>query len=126
MDAVGQTIASQIRPGDVLLLHGDLGAGKTTLSKSIIHSLTGVDPMLIDSPTFTYVNEYSPNIFHFDLYRLTSEETFYEKGFDEYFSENTICIVEWPERCMRVFPPRSTHIYIEYKNTGRTIRVEAA
>lgn len=124
MDKIGKAIASQLRPGDTLLLHGGLGAGKTTLSKSIIHTLTGIDKTHVNSPTFTYVNEYNA-VYHFDLYRLRNAEEFFRKGLDDYFHEESICLVEWPERCPDALPPNARLLHITLDSAGkRTITLE--
>lgn len=121
----GKKIASQLRPGDVLLIEGALGAGKTTLTKSIIQTLTGIDKEYIDSPTFTYVNEYGNEVYHFDLYRLQNEETFYQLGLDEYFHNRSLCIVEWPERCKTAFPSSAYRLQITpLSEEKRTITLE--
>lgn len=84
----------------IITLEGSLGAGKTTFSKALLKKLGVVEDVL--SPTFTYVNKYigrgDLKIYHFDLYRLQSEEDFVDLGFDEYlYQQNSLVLVEWPE-----------------------------
>src|SRR3989339_1046915 len=103
---VGRTIAKLIRLGDVVCLTGDLGAGKTTLMKGFSQELADISPDEVTSPTFTYLHIYSGSqkIHHFDLYRLSSSTEFLSLGFDEFFSKDTICCVEWPDK----IPPQLT------------------
>lgn len=83
---------------NILLLKGNLGAGKTTFTKSLVKALGSDDN--VDSPTYALVNEYnSPKgkIFHFDLYRVESVEELYDIGIDEYLDSGFLSIIEWPE-----------------------------
>ncbi|MCH2188965.1 tRNA (adenosine(37)-N6)-threonylcarbamoyltransferase complex ATPase subunit type 1 TsaE [Candidatus Gracilibacteria bacterium] len=81
----------------IIFLKGDLGAGKTTLSRSIIQKLVGEEIDVI-SPTYTYYNKYSDNIYHFDLYRLKDYDEFFAIGGEEILDNNTgIVLIEWPE-----------------------------
>lgn len=97
---IGREIAHYLKPGDVVCLTGDLGAGKTTLIKGIVQELSAINPLEVTSPTFTYLHIYSglQKIYHFDLYRLSSPEEFLKSGFHEFLSQNEICCVEWPDK----------------------------
>ncbi len=102
---LGKEIASKLKGGDIVLLYGDLGAGKTTLTKGIA-SYFGIEEVV--SPTFTLMQEYQVNksastqvskFAHIDTYRLENEEDLVEIGAEDYLGdEDTICIVEWPEK----------------------------
>lgn len=96
---LGQRLAAVLRPGDLILLGGDLGAGKTALARSIIRSLVG-DPRLdVPSPSFALVQPYvaaSGPVLHADLYRLTGEDEMEELGLFD--APEAIVLVEWPER----------------------------
>ena len=84
-------------PGDTVFLSGDLGAGKTTLVRSLIGKLSGPET-IVRSPTYTYFSTYAPNIYHFDLYRIEDYETFINIGAEDIFADPTaIRFVEWPE-----------------------------
>lgn len=113
----GRKVGSLLTPGTTLCLHGNLGAGKSQLSKGIISSLMSLLPQEITSPTFTYLNLYegSFNIYHFDCYRLSSLDEFEKLGFEDYLYDKTsISLVEWPEKILSLLPQRSLHIFIEY------------
>ena len=106
MQQFGQRMATHLREGDVVLLHGDLGAGKTTLTQGIAAGLgvTGA----VASPTFTLANEYRGRIplRHVDLYRLRDDEVA-DLGFVEWMDDSaTVTVVEWPERAVNLLPVR--------------------
>lgn len=99
-------IASKLQVGDVIVLSGDLGSGKTKFTEGFL-SYFGLENE-ISSPTFTIVNEYSKNdinIYHFDVYRLEDSSEFYAIGGEEYF-EKGICIIEWGELIEDVLPKK--------------------
>ena len=98
------TIASNLQKGDIIVLSGDLGSGKTKFTQGILKYFNLEDE--ISSPTFTIVNEYHKdeiNIYHFDVYRLEDSDEFYAIGGDEYLN-NGICIIEWGEIIEDILP----------------------
>ncbi len=99
-EEIGKEIGQKLQPNTLLLFYGDLGAGKTTLMKGLVAEVTGLQKDEVNSPTFNYLNIYQgkTSVYHFDLYRLTSEEEFYLRGFDEYLNEGHICCIEWAEK----------------------------
>lgn len=102
----------------IITLEGSLGAGKTTFSKALLKRL-GVQDEVI-SPTFTYVNEYigqnGLRVYHFDLYRLSSEEEFIDLGFNEYlYQENSLVLIEWPEVIYDILKKRVLKLYFDYE-----------
>ena len=108
-------IAKQLNVGDVVLLQGDLGAGKTAFVKGIVKSFGG-KAQEVTSPTFTIVNTYALSkvkIYHFDLYRIENPEELFNIGIEEYLYGDGICFVEWPERAMSLLPEYSKQITIE-------------
>lgn len=119
----GHKLSCKIAPGDVISFSGDLGAGKTTLIKGLISGLTGCTTDLVNSPTFTYLQEYG-NVVHFDLYRLADSSQFSGMGFDEYFSPEHICLIEWPERITSLLPSNSRQVHIEHTQDGRIVAEE--
>ena len=111
----GKELAKKLKPGDVVALIGDLGTGKTTLTKSIAEGL-GITAM-ITSPTFTIVQEYMEGrlpLYHFDVYRIIDLEEMYELGYEEYFFGKGVCVIEWADLIMDIIPEDSIVIRIEY------------
>lgn len=98
----------------VILLYGEMGAGKTTLTKEICKQLGVQDK--ISSPTFSLVNEYVTKhqnlIYHFDFYRMEDEEEAYQIGFDEYLASGSWCLIEWPINVKNLLPLNATSITI--------------
>ena len=88
-------IAEKLKGGEVILLSGDLGAGKTTFTKFLAKHL-GVEE-LVTSPTFTFMKEYKGrlSLYHFDMYRAADEDELYELGLNEYLYMNGVCVIEW-------------------------------
>lgn len=87
--------AEKLKPGDIIALHGDIGVGKTVFVRGIV-SYFG-DETEVTSPTFSIMNIYCGNIYHFDLYRMEDEEEIYEAGLDEYIFGDGISLIEWPD-----------------------------
>ena len=96
--ALGQRLAKRLLPGDVIAYFGDLGAGKTALTRGIAQGLGVTD--LVTSPTYTIVNEYLTGripLFHFDMYRLGSADELFDIGWEDYLARGGVCAVEWSE-----------------------------
>lgn len=111
----GIELAESLMPGDIIAMIGDLGTGKTTLTKYIAKGL-GISEV-ITSPTFTIVNEYRSGrlpLFHFDVYRLEDSAEIFETGIEEYFYMNGVCIVEWADMIAEMLPDTTKCIFIEY------------
>jgi len=105
-EALGATLAARLKPGDVVGLKGDLGAGKTTLARAIIRAAAADPDLIVPSPTFTLVEVYDTprgSYWHFDLYRLDDPQQVYELGWEEALAEG-IVLLEWPERLGRLLP----------------------
>ncbi|MBW7954883.1 tRNA (adenosine(37)-N6)-threonylcarbamoyltransferase complex ATPase subunit type 1 TsaE [Candidatus Gracilibacteria bacterium] len=99
------SIIFNIKPGDIIFLHGDLASGKTTFSKHIINNLLKINKEVI-SPTYTYYNKYLDNIYHFDLYRLSNYQEFFSIGGEEILdNKDNISIIEWPGILKNYFKP---------------------
>ncbi len=102
---LGQQLAPHLHPGMVIWLDGDLGAGKTTLVRAVLRALGHAGP--VKSPTYTLVEVYvvsSIYLYHFDFYRFSEAEEFEDAGLGEYFREDAICLVEWPEKAAGYVP----------------------
>ena len=109
--ALARRLACRLRPGDCLLLEGGIGAGKTHFARAAIQSIL-TEPEEVPSPTFTLTQIYdSPlgEIWHADLYRLSSTAEIHELGLEEAF-DTAVCLVEWPDRLGHPLPPRSVSI----------------
>ncbi len=119
--------AMTLKKGDIVLLDGDLGAGKTVFSKGIVEKLSDGKITAV-SPTFVIVNVYetTPPIFHFDLYRISDESELSAIGAEEYlFSNSGISLIEWPSRASNYFAENVIKIYIEkLSDTKRKIIIE--
>ena len=115
-------LASKLYIGDVVVLTGDLGSGKTKFTEGFLKYFN-LDKE-ISSPTFTIVNEYKNNdikIYHFDVYRLSDSDEFYAIGGEEYFSTG-ICLIEWGEIIKDVLPDNYIHITFEKDSSDENIR----
>lgn len=122
-----KNFAKNLKVGDIIVLSGELGSGKTKFVQGILENFGMANE--ISSPTFTIVNEYnSPaiNIYHFDVYRLEDSDEFYAIGGDEYFSKG-ICIIEWGEMIEDVLPKPYTKITFSKNNDDvnyRELKIE--
>jgi tRNA threonylcarbamoyladenosine biosynthesis protein TsaE len=128
--ALGGSLARGLAPGLTIYLHGDLGVGKTTLTRALLHAAGYAGH--VKSPTYTLAEPYDLivagkplQLIHFDLYRMASPEEFLEAGFREDFNENNICIVEWPERAEKVLPPPDINLFLSVNGQGRDVKLQA-
>lgn len=123
---LGEAFADLVSAGDVLLLEGHIGAGKTHFARALIqHRLAQLGRVEdVPSPTFTLVQIYDaePEIWHADLYRLTHPDEVIELGLDAAF-ETAICLIEWPDRLAGLAPPDALHLQFELANGGASRRV---
>ena len=129
--ALGAALARALAPGLAIYLHGDLGAGKTALTRALLHAAGHAGH--VKSPTYTLSEPYtvrldgqSINVIHFDLYRMGSAEEFLDAGFREDFDGRNIGIVEWPEKAEPVLPPADLNIYLNVAGTGRDVELQAS
>lgn len=103
---------------NIALFYGEMGAGKTTLIKEILKELKVTDN--VSSPTFSLVNEYqtknNKKIYHFDFYRINTEEEALDIGIEEYFYSNNLCLIEWPDKIENLLPLDADKIFIQSIN----------
>lgn len=122
---LGREIAKKLPMRAVVLLIGNLGAGKTTLAKGIAAGLNAAAPEDVSSPTFTLIHEYSPRLYHIDLYRLDREEQVATLGLDEIFDREAVVLIEWGERFPRLLPRERIEIRLTAAgDEQRTIEVK--
>lgn len=124
-EALGETIGALLKAGDVLALDGDLGAGKTAITRGIARGM-GLSDAYVCSPTFTIVNEYPGELtmYHFDTYRLGGSEDFLDSGLDEYFYSEGVCVIEWSKVIDDLLPENTTRIVITGNGDSRIIEID--
>jgi tRNA threonylcarbamoyladenosine biosynthesis protein TsaE len=112
--ALGERLAHEFPAKQVVLLIGQLGAGKTTLAKGIVKGLGAADPDEVSSPTFTLIHEYGSEgrVFHIDLYRLDQPREVATLGLDDLFDRQAIVLIEWGERFPQFLPAERTEIRV--------------
>ena len=121
---IGRRLGEKLKPGDVVCLFGDLGAGKTTMVKGIA-SAQGIEDRDITSASFTIIAEYDTPVpfYHIDLYRVTADEVD-DLGLYEYLGADGICVIEWAERAETEIPENSIKVTIQYKEEENCREVE--
>lgn len=111
---IGRQLGKILNPGDIVCLTGDLGTGKTHITKGIAEGLSITEN--ITSPTFTIVNEYDSGrlkLYHFDVYRVSDPDEIYAIGFDDYIFGEGVSIIEWANYIEEILPKDYLHIYIQ-------------
>ncbi|RJX30251.1 MAG: tRNA (adenosine(37)-N6)-threonylcarbamoyltransferase complex ATPase subunit type 1 TsaE [Oxalobacter sp.] len=128
--ALGVSLARVLVPGLAIYLRGELGAGKTTLARALLHAAGHQGH--VKSPTYTLCEPYAltlngqpVELFHFDLYRMKSAEEFVDAGFRDHFNGANICIVEWPENGGTLLPQPDITLVLTASGTGRQIELSA-
>lgn len=128
--ALGAALARALQPGLVIYLHGDLGAGKTALTRALLrasgHAGTVKSPTYTLSEPYQVMHEGKPlQVIHYDLYRMASPEEFLDAGFREDFDGRNVCIVEWPEKGAPVLPPPDLRVLLNVSGPGRDVELQA-
>ena len=125
---LGKDFARSLEAGVNVYLHGDLGAGKTTLVRGALNGLGFVGK--VKSPTYTLVEPYQVqvnktiiNVYHFDLYRFMDEEEWDAAGFRDYFNPHSVCLIEWPDKAGSLIPQADIDVYLELNGEGRIARL---
>jgi tRNA threonylcarbamoyladenosine biosynthesis protein TsaE len=117
---LGVKLGALLKTGDVILLSGELGAGKTTIAKAISKGLGIKSDHYVVSPSYAMINEYEAdiNIYHFDLYRLVSADELYDLGAYEYFQGDGVCLIEWGDRFIDAMPEERLELLLEHVTTN--------
>jgi tRNA threonylcarbamoyladenosine biosynthesis protein TsaE len=122
---LGRQLAAELKPGGIILLRGDLGAGKTTLVKGIAEGFNAAEAEAVTSPTFTLIHEYrgpEVTLYHIDLYRIDTQRELDTLALDDLIDPNTILLIEWGEKFERFRKERDVEIAIEHRgNNERAI-----
>ncbi len=123
----GARLARALEPGLKIWLRGNLGCGKTTLTRGLLRALGYAGK--VKSPTYTLIEPYAVsrlNLYHFDFYRFNSPDEYLDAGLDEYFQGSGICIVEWPEQACPHLAPPDMELRLTPDGAGRRIEAAAA
>jgi tRNA threonylcarbamoyladenosine biosynthesis protein TsaE len=115
--SLARVLARELRPGSIVCLHGDLGAGKTTFVKGMAASL-GIDKEAVTSPTFVLMNIYEGkrSLYHFDLYRLEDPKEIQGIGYEEFFYGEGISVIEWADKLKELYPTECLKIELRHKD----------
>lgn len=118
--ALGESLAAELPPQAIVLLIGNLGAGKTTIAKGIVKGLNAAEPDEVSSPTFTLIHQYGPSVYHVDLYRLESAAQLATLGLEELFDRRAVVLIEWGERFPELIP--KDRVEVRLRTTGEHSR----
>jgi tRNA threonylcarbamoyladenosine biosynthesis protein TsaE len=119
---IGVKLARKLKKGDVVALIGDLGSGKTVLTKGIAEGLGVKNPRYVNSPTFVIIKEYKGRLplYHFDIYRLNKTTLLDSEGYEEYFYDDGVTVIEWADKIRAILPRR--YIEVRLRAEGENIR----
>jgi tRNA threonylcarbamoyladenosine biosynthesis protein TsaE len=125
--AIGRTIGSILKGGEIICLYGEVGTGKTCLTQGIAEGLKVKNPKAVKSPSFILIREYVGNIplYHIDLYRLLSTEELEELGYEEYLYSEGVTVIEWAEKMGPYLPTQRIDITLYFREgAGRQIKID--
>ena len=125
LNEISQSIINRIGDKDIICFYGEMGVGKTTFIKEICKKL-GVEDV-VSSPTFSIINEYltenNESVYHFDFYRIEKEEEAFDIGYEEYFYQGNLCLIEWPEKISSIIPENIIKVQITRSDEQRIIEI---
>jgi len=124
-ETLGIALAAALRPGLRIWLQGNLGMGKTTLTRGVLRGL-GHEGR-VKSPTYTLIEPYVVSrldLYHFDFYRFNSPDEYLDAGLDEYFAGEGVCLVEWPDKALPYLPSPDVEIRLEARGDGRFVEID--
>ena len=128
LERAATSLLELINDNNIICFYGEMGVGKTTFIKEICKKL-GVEDV-VSSPTFSIINEYltdnDESVYHFDFYRIEKEEEAFDIGYEEYFYQGNLCLIEWPENGAGFLPAPTLRIILEYSGVGRIVRFESS
>jgi tRNA threonylcarbamoyladenosine biosynthesis protein TsaE len=121
---LAKTLAKSLKAGDVIALYGELGSGKTCFVKGVAEGLEFKGE--VTSPTFVLINEYKGKlpIYHFDCYRLDTLKEFEKLGYEEYFYDDGVCLIEWAEKIRSLLPEKRIDVFINYSEKPEERKIE--
>ena len=125
LELAATSLLELISDNNIICFHGEMGVGKTTFIKEICKKL-GVEDV-VSSPTFSIINEYltenNESVYHFDFYRIEKEEEAFDIGYEEYFYQGNLCLIEWPEKISSIIPKNIIKVQITRNDEQRIIEI---
>ncbi|MBT5354107.1 MAG: tRNA (adenosine(37)-N6)-threonylcarbamoyltransferase complex ATPase subunit type 1 TsaE [Flavobacteriales bacterium] len=125
LELAATSLLELINDNNIICFHGEMGVGKTTFIKEICKKL-GVEDV-VSSPTFSIINEYltenNESVYHFDFYRIEKEEEAFDIGYEEYFYQGNLCLIEWPEKISSIIPENIIKVQITRSDEQRIIEI---
>ncbi|MFT8469635.1 tRNA (adenosine(37)-N6)-threonylcarbamoyltransferase complex ATPase subunit type 1 TsaE [Oenococcus sp.] len=126
---LAEHLAGFLSAGDLILLQGNLGAGKTTFTRQLVHALSDDPDLIVNSPTFTILQQYTGHglpfpVYHFDAYRLETIGAA-DQGFEDYIGADGLTLVEWPDYMKEILPDQYLEIAFSYDGQDRDVRLTA-
>ena len=125
LERAATSLLELINDNNIVCFYGEMGVGKTTFIKEICKKLKVED--VVRSPTFSIINEYltdnNESVYHFDFYRIEKEEEAFDIGYEEYFYQGNLCLIEWPEKISSIIPKNIIKVQITRSDEQRIIEI---